>query len=70
MLCFLKREKVQKLLETLKIVDSEKLYKRLLEEDYSDSFLYSITEAQLIKLIMRVYVKNIEEFQAKSHVFL
>ena len=61
MLCFLKKEKVQKLLETLKIVDSEKLYKRLLKEDYSDSFLHSITEAQLIKLIMRVYVKNIEE---------
>ncbi len=58
---FLKREKVQKLLHTLKIVNLEKLYNRLLDEDYSDSFLQSMTEAQLIKLIMRVYLKNIEE---------
>ncbi len=59
--CFFKREKVQKLLETLKIVNLEKLYDRLLKEDYSDSLLHSMTEAQLIKLIMRVYVKNIDE---------
>ena len=61
MACFSNRVKVQKLLKTLKIVNLEKLYKKLIKEDYSDSLLHSITEAQLINLIMRVYVKNIDE---------
>ncbi len=66
MVCFLNRVKVRKLLKTLKIVNLEKLYKKLLEEDYSDSLLHSITEAQLIKLIMKVYVKNIDELTEET----